>query len=339
MKAALILGLLLGLPALARSHPDHGGVHYQADPARNLLPQGDFRNSRSDGKLQGWQGSQSAVSFPDPTFIRVKTDTPDAGAAIETHVDRPADCNWLTVMARTRIAPNAPLSEQQKAAISLSAVDATGKVLGEPWSIQETNREGYSNWIAQMKSFWLSPETKTLTIKIELTAGTGQFDCSELYVIPSDPNEELDRELVAKFRSDLQEGDAATVKVLLSIEPRLLECRNGENDNGTPLILCAWKELPEMAQVLLDAGANLDARDSNWKAPAIAWCGWWGSPKTAEVLLKAGADATRPTIYGVTPLSSAKAGKKANSFSKASPESYDQVIALFSAAPTGPKVK
>jgi hypothetical protein len=62
------------------------------------------------------------------------------------------------------------------------------------------------------------------------------------------------------------------------------------------------------------------------------WCGWWGSAKTAEVLIKAGADVKMRSINGVTCLSSAKAGKTGNMARKASPEAFDQTIALMAAA-------
>lgn len=92
-----------------------------------------------------------------------------------------------------------------------------------------------------------------------------------------------------------------------------------------------------MARILIDHGADLEAVDYGaWRATALMWCGWWGSAKTADVLIKAGADAKKRSINGVTPLSSAKSGKTNNRYSKASPDAYDQTIALMTAAEKKP---
>lgn len=83
----------------------------------------------------------------------------------------------------------------------------------------------------------------------------------------------------------------------------------------------------------MDPGANLETVDNGaWRATPLARCGWWGSPETAKVLLKAGANIKFRSDFGVTPLSSVKAGKGANGASKSTPEDFDKVIAMFAAA-------
>ncbi len=152
-------------------------------------------------------------------------------------------------------------------------------------------------------------------------------------MIPSLAADELDHRLVDRFYDALKANDAATVESMLKAEPKLANSRRGSNDNGTPLTLCAWKELPEMAALLIKNGASLESEDTGaWRATPLTWCGWWGSPKTAKMLLEAGANPKFTSDFGVTPLSSAKAGKGANGFSKATPEDYDKVIALLAGA-------
>jgi hypothetical protein len=162
-----------------------------------------------------------------------------------------------------------------------------------------------------------------------LEAGTGQLDCSDIDIIPGKPEEEIDHPLVERFFGALEKGDINSVRNLLTNEPRLIGARNGQYDNGTPLIVCAWKEMPEIAQLLIDHSADTEAMDSNWKSSALAWCGWWGSPKTAEVLLKVGANPRFMSVYGVTPLSSAKDGKEYNKSSRGTSQDYEKVISLL----------
>lgn len=306
-------------PAVASKTP-----HYQAKLENNVLPQGEF--ARSKGQLQGWTGSLSTASFPEGGVVRIKPGTEEA--ILETKISRQPAWEWLTVIVRTRPAPGTTMSDHQ-GAISFLELDGSGKILSTPVTFEQSKRTGYVNWGNGTRTFRLSPEAKEIAVRMQLSPGPGELDCSEIYVIPSKPEDEMDSALVDRFYKSVRDNDLVSVKQQLAAEPRLVNARNGSADNGTPLIVCAWNELPDMAQLLIDNGAEVNALDTNWKATALAWCGWWGSPKTAEVLLKAGADPKFRSVYGVTPLSSAKAGKKGNTFSKNSPEDYDRVIAIF----------
>lgn len=319
-------GVVLGEVDLTNGDGDI--VHYQADPADNRLSQGNFKNT---GSLNQWTGSVAAASSPEKGMVRLKADGEEA--VISTHLTVDPSWKWLTVSARTRLASGTKLAEGQEAFVSFTPVDGSGKELAAATVLRESNREGYTNWIGPIRTIPLPEGTNSLKVQMTLTQGPGQLDCSGVDVIPSKESDELDHRLVDKFYEAVRSGEVKSVDAMLSEEPRLVNARRGSADNGTPLILCAWMELPEVAQVLVDHGADLKATDYGaWRSTALTWCGWWGSPKTAGVLLKAGADPKARSIHGVTPLSSAKAGKGSNKASKAAPQAFDETIALFEAA-------
>ena len=210
---------------------------------------------------------------------------------------------------------------------------ADGQEIAGGTVIREDRREDYVNWTSRIRTLPIPAGTTRVKVALRLAPGPGQLDCSEILVIPSRPEDELDHRMLDKFYDAMEHNDEKTVTQMLTAEPRLVDARRGTADNGTPLILCAWRELPGIAKILADHGANLKATDtSSWKSSALAWCGWWGSPETAQVLLKAGADPKFKSVYGVTPLNAATGGKQYNKASKATPEAFDRTIAIFKAA-------
>jgi hypothetical protein len=303
-------------------------VHYEANPSKDALARGNFRLTQ--GSLEGWSGSLDNAAKGGADFIRLKSG--ETASALETGLPCRPEWKWLTVMARIR---PVQLDEGQAASVTFTPVDAAGKATGPAAELAEKRRSGYTNWTTRYRTIAVAPGTARIAVRISLPPGKGQIDCSEILVVPSRPEDELDHPLVASFFDALEASDKDKVLALLKREPRLANT-HGWSDNSTPLILCAWNELPEMAQLLIDHGADVNMADYGaWKSPPLAWCGWWGSVKTAQVLLNAGANAKHKTPYGVTPLSSARDGKQGNGFRKATPEAYDATIALFTRAGGG----
>jgi hypothetical protein len=331
--AALIIvclsaGIVLAEADLTNSRGEV--MHYQADPDRTQFPQGNFR--LTGGTLKDWTGNLDQASSPQRGMVRLK---PAATEPVEVATDVAVDpaWKWLTVKARVRPGGEGKFSEGQQGEVTFTPEDAAGKATGPVVTLTDSRREGYTNWTSPMRTFAVPAGTAKLKVGLRLTPGKASFDCSEIFVIPSQPEDELDHRLVDRFFDAVKANDAATVRSLLKEEPKLANSRRGSQDNGTPLTLCAWNELPEMAALLVKNGANLEAEDTGaWRATPVTWCGWWGSPKTAKVLLDAGANPKFTSDFGVTPLVSAKAGKGANGFSKAKAEDFDKVIALFTEA-------
>lgn len=48
-------------------------------------------------------------------------------------------------------------------------------------------------------------------------------------------------------------------------------------------------DAPKVAAKLIELGADIEAKDSNWGNTPLRWCCWWGVPEVAKVLVEAGA--------------------------------------------------
>jgi len=83
-----------------------------------------------------------------------------------------------------------------------------------------------------------------------------------------------------------RDGDLPAVKRLLSGDPRLV--RVADDHLKTPLHWAAEHDRRDVAEMLLDAGADLEAMTS-WGATALDWAATMGSTKVADLLLARGA--------------------------------------------------
>ena len=81
-------------------------------------------------------------------------------------------------------------------------------------------------------------------------------------------------------------GDAERVSELVRSRPELVHATQGYDKTG--LHLAAEKDYPDVARVLLDAGANIEARTS-WGATALDWAATMGSTRVGQLLLDRGA--------------------------------------------------
>ena len=73
-----------------------------------------------------------------------------------------------------------------------------------------------------------------------------------------------------------RDGDATTVAELLAADPALAAAVDGHGK--TPLHLAAEHDHPEVAERLLEAGADIEAWTS-WGATPLQWAGVVGSPR------------------------------------------------------------
>ncbi len=76
----------------------------------------------------------------------------------------------------------------------------------------------------------------------------------------------------------------------------------------TPLHLAAWRQNPELARLLIEHGADVNARDAFGSTP-LMWSAYndYAEPATTEVLLKAGADLSIRNSNGDTAMRWARA--------------------------------
>ncbi len=84
----------------------------------------------------------------------------------------------------------------------------------------------------------------------------------------------------------VRDGDVPVVKRLLSDDPRL--ARATDDHLKTPLHWAAEHDHHEVAKMLLEAGADLEATTS-WGATPLDWAATMGSTKVADLLLARGA--------------------------------------------------
>jgi uncharacterized protein len=122
------------------------------------------------------------------------------------------------------------------------------------------------------------------------------------------PTEADYRDAVRAIRS----GDLPTLQLLLSVDPDLAASRLGGIAGGrTPLhVVTDWPgyfpNAPEIAQLLIDAGADVDVRgaDGTGETP-LHWTASSDDAAVARVLINAGADIEAPNGSIGTPLDNA----------------------------------
>jgi len=98
-----------------------------------------------------------------------------------------------------------------------------------------------------------------------------------------------------------KDGDYSKVVELLAsgLDP------NRKHSGQTPLIYACENGHDQIAQVLLDNGAYVDARD-RYGQTALHWCARNGQGRCAQLLVSRGADTTIESRLGETPVSIAR---------------------------------
>ncbi|MGD9402839.1 MAG: ankyrin repeat domain-containing protein [bacterium] len=105
--------------------------------------------------------------------------------------------------------------------------------------------------------------------------------------------------VAGEIHEAIKGGDLEAASRLIEADPALLEAPGGSG--RTPLHYAAAYGRPDIARLLIEKGAAIDARDQGMATPlriaAVA-----NQHETATVLLEAGADTEIPDDYGRTPL-------------------------------------
>lgn len=109
---------------------------------------------------------------------------------------------------------------------------------------------------------------------------------------------EAHREIIKAAKS----GDVDRVKRLLATDAALIHAR--DSDGSTPLHCAAWKGHQAVVVVLLNAGADVNARNNNghWGTTPLHAAAHANQAAIAELLIKHGADVNAPDLNGQTPL-------------------------------------
>ena len=97
-------------------------------------------------------------------------------------------------------------------------------------------------------------------------------------------------------------GRAATVRQMIDANPELVNVRHSSIIGHYPLHWAVVFDQPEIVEILLVAGAEIDAKDSASGATALHWAGGQGRLAIAKILISSHADVNQRDDLGQIPL-------------------------------------
>ena len=97
-------------------------------------------------------------------------------------------------------------------------------------------------------------------------------------------------------------GDADRVKTLIKQDPSVMSAK--DTDGSTPLHCACWKGHDAVVVILLEAGADVNAKNSNehWGTTPLHAAAHANQKKIAELLIAHGAKINAPNLNNRTPL-------------------------------------
>jgi len=97
-------------------------------------------------------------------------------------------------------------------------------------------------------------------------------------------------------------GDADRVKTLIKQDPSVMSAK--DTDGSTPLHCACWKGHDAVVVILLEAGADVNAENSNehWGTTPLHAAAHANQKKIAELLIAHGADINARNLNNRTPL-------------------------------------
>jgi uncharacterized protein len=135
-----------------------------------------------------------------------------------------------------------------------------------------------------------------------------------------------------KLHDAVKRGDLGELKSLLDGDRNLANRASETDVRGTyPLHVAAEFGQAGAAQMLLEFGADVSARDAENDAIALCWAAFFGRPEVASVLLQAGSNPNQRNKHGLTPLGCAIGGTQGRwkAFSNATIEDWRRTAEII----------
>lgn len=128
----------------------------------------------------------------------------------------------------------------------------------------------------------------------------------------------------------IEAGDAGAVRGAIAIDARTVHQRSKSRPHRMPLHVAAGGTRADFVRILLEAGADPDARDSQHTTP-LGVAAFYGRATVAEELIAVGANPSIRNDLGYTPLGAAVAGSQGAwaKYSDAKPEQWDAIVAML----------
>ena len=139
---------------------------------------------------------------------------------------------------------------------------------------------------------------------------------------------------VTALHAAVKRGDFPAMRRLLEKDPALANARSEADPRGTyPLHVAAEFAQVEAARLLLEYGADVSLLDLENDSIALCWAAFFGRPEVAQVLLAAGSEVNQRNKHGLTPLGCALGGAQGRwrQFSNATLEDWRETAEMLRA--------
>ncbi len=285
------LGILCLLPALAIAAEPTSKDWYQAIRENNLTAMKSMASSKAAVNVTDSRGTTPLMQAASVGSLEAMKVLLEAGAAVNAK-------NGLDITALIYGAPD--LAKVKLLVAAGADVNAKSK-LGRTALIAAASTAGATGTVRLLLSKGADTMVKDNTHSTPLTEAARMNDLESLRLLLAHPGEvnEGDRLGFTPLLYAASRANAEAVKLLLAkgADPNVSYTRETLVRNGpialtklTPLMM-APSSSPEVMQILLAAGANVNARDGRGMTPLIfAAATDTPNPATLRLLLKAGAD-------------------------------------------------
>lgn len=127
--------------------------------------------------------------------------------------------------------------------------------------------------------------------------------------MPKEPSPDITAELECQLLEASKSGDLVTVKRVVAVNSRLVNCRDTEGRNSTPLHFSAGYNRVSVVEYLLQHKADVHVQDKGGLVP-LHNSSSYGHLEVSQMLIKAGANPNSMDLWKFSPLHEAAAKGK-----------------------------